>query len=98
MFSKKDKTCSATGGGGGGGGRGGPDNIICLVFFSHLRISQWDGPSPGGSVPEFLRKPIANRDFPVGRGCLNPMSPLDWHMRTRVNTKKISKRYFRHTK
>ena len=31
--------------------------------------------SRGGSVPEFLRKPIATCDFP-GRGVLDPLSPL----------------------
>ena len=62
------------GGGGGGGGReGSPDNFCYHQCFYR---GPYGTPSISkGSVPVFLRKPIAICDFPrVGVGCPEPLS------------------------
>ena len=49
---------------GGGGGGGGTNKIFLAINVYHRE--RIDLPSRGGSVPAFLKKPIATFDFPRG--------------------------------
>ena len=51
----------------------GPDNVL-FPSFSHVN-NLFYGPPSRGPIPEFLRKPIATCDFPVGDGVQTPCSP-----------------------
>ena len=63
----------------GQGGMGGPDNAFLKDFTNIFHRGPYRPPSRRnssrrGSVPEFLRKPIATCDFPVGGGGADPLS------------------------